>query len=543
MSLKERFANWSRFQTILACLAKHGLSGLLFEAGLTSGKAPSKETDVDDRRLAAQLRLAAEELGPTFVKLGQLLSTRPDILPEAYIQEFSKLTDSVPPFEFSEVKLILEREFGEPVDQLFSQLDPRPLAAASIAQVHAAQVRETGEQIVLKIQRPGINKTVQTDIQILYRLASAIERLRDDFKLLNLTAIVREFQRSINEELDFTLEARNMDFFARNMSGHEGVIFPHPLWTFTTKKVLAMNKMEGIALAQLKEIPSGVDRHFLVESIVTFFFESIFYHGIFHADAHAGNLLLQSEGRGRLVLLDFGLCGTLGSDLRGKLSKIFLALVSQDFESLAQTYVEIGDFGRRFSVRDFTNDIKDFLRPQLGRPLKEIQLGELLLDSTRIARKYQVRVPRDLILFYRSIITLEAIGRKLDPDFEFMAYGQKFAKNLVRRRFTSDELLKDLFKTFDGLRSLGTELPSQVRHIVQRLESSEGGLGFSQEALVQSLKKMSLIQNLSSLTGLSFVGSAVLSALRPGHFFEVPAWIISTLLLGTLLFVFLKPTK
>lgn len=526
MSLKERFANWSRFQTIVGVLAKHGFSGTLHELGLASSKG-SKQ-DIEDARIPAQLRMAFEELGPTFVKLGQLLSTRPDLLSENYINEFSKLTDSVPAFPFSEVKEILEREFGEDPSVLFSELESTPIAAASIAQVHRAVVNETGEKIVLKIQRPGINKTVQTDIQILYRLAGALERVREEFRLLNPVAIVQEFQRSINEELDFSLEARNLDLFEKNMNAKEGVLFPKPIWNFTTKKVLAMTQMEGVPLAHLKEIPAHVDSKFLAESLVNFFFESIFFHGLFHADAHAGNILLQTEGQGRLVLLDFGMVGTLSADLRNKLSKIFLSLISQDFDALAQTYLEVGEFGRRLSVKDFQRDIADFLRPQIGKPLAEIPIGQLMLDSTRIARKYQIRVPRDLILFYRCIITLESIGRRLDPEFDFLTYGKNFGRDLIRRRFSSEEIFRDLFKTFDGLRTLGTELPAQVKSIVHRLESDELNFGSKQrEFIVKELRRMNQGNVLASVFLVSTIGSVLLASFAPGHPLSTPMWLLS----------------
>lgn len=541
MGLKERFANWSRFQTIASVLAKHGFSGILYELGFTSVRG---KVVLEENAIPARLRQACEELGPAFVKLGQLLSTRPDLLPDTYIQEFSKLTDSVPAFAFEDVRRIIEEEFGDPPEAIFSELEPEPLAAASIAQVHRATVRETGERIVLKIQRPGIASTVQQDIQILYRLASALERWNEDIKLLNPTGIVKEFQRSMSEELDFTIEAKNLDLFAKYFQSQEGVVFPHAIWNLTSKRVLAMTRMEGTPLAHIKEIPTNVDRAFLAESIVTFFFESIFYHGIFHADAHSGNLLLQTEGRGRLVLLDFGMVGHLSTDLRNKLSKIFLSLVSQDFDALAQAYVEIGEFGRRFSVKDFSQDIKDFLRPVMGKSLQEIKLGELMLDSTRIARKYQVRVPRDLILFYRSIMTLEHIGRRLDPNFEFLTYGQKFARSLVRHRFSSDELLRDLFKTIEGLRSLGTELPGQVRTLVQRLDSSESPLGLQGESIVEQLKRMNYANTLSSIFLVCTIAAVLLSSFSPEHPFTTPLWIGSgAAFLFLIFFVFKRPKR
>jgi ubiquinone biosynthesis protein len=503
MSLKDKLAGLSRAQTIISVFAKHGFSQILQELGLVTAKSASSIED--ESTIPSRLRMACEELGPTFIKLGQLLSTRPDIFPEAYIEEFSKLTDQVPAFAFEDVQRIIEKDLGQSADFIFSEIEQKPMAAASISQVHRATIKETGQRIVIKIQRPRIAKTIQLDIQILRRVAGALEGLREDFRLMNPAGIIEEFQRSIHEELDFTLEAKNMEAFQKNLGQTEGLIFPQPLWELTTQKILAMPEMTGTPLAHIKNIPAEVDRRFLVESIVNFFFESIFFHGLFHADAHAGNILLQTEGRGRLVLLDFGMVGRLSDDLRQNLSKIFLALISQDFAMLAQTYVEIGEFGRRVNLRDFQKDVSEFLSPRLGKPLREIHLGEMMLESTRIARKYQVRVPRDLILFYRSIITLESIGRKLDPDFEFVSYSRSFAQTLIRRRFTSEEIIRDLLKAFEGLRSIGTDLPSQMRHIVDKIDHE----AFLPQAALKRWRHLSFM----FLLDFSFFAAAVYASL------------------------------
>jgi ubiquinone biosynthesis protein len=519
-------------------LAKHGFSGLIHDLGFGGNK---EADDLEGPSTPRRLRLACEELGPTFVKLGQILSTRPDLLPPSYIHEFSKLTDQIQGFEFSEVLKMIESDFGRDVYEIFEWIEETPIAAASIAQVHRARLRDTNESVVIKVQRPGIESTIQADIQVLYFVARGLEKIRDEFKLLNLPAIVKEFQRTVNEEIDFTLEARNIDKFAENFPHFEGVEIPKVFWAFTSKRILTMSELKGLPLSQMKDLPAHIDRKKLAEQIVTFFFESMFFHGLFHADAHPGNVLLIDEGSGKLGLLDFGMVGTLDLNIREKLSKIFLAVVSNDFETLTLTYSEIGEFGRRFSLREFQNDIRDFMAPHLGKPLKEINIGQLLLDSTTIARKFQVKLPRDLIMFYRSMMTLEALGRKLDPDFEFVTYGKKFAQTLIRRRFSADEIFRDLFKTLEGLRTLGTEVPGQVRNLIHRLDQSDALNGNqSLERSLEALRRSQRQFTLALVTLGLFLLSIFLSALRPDYFALTYLWIASFTSLASFLFMSIR---
>lgn len=534
MRASEKVSNWSRLQTILSVLAKHGFSGIIHDLGFGGHKGA--HDDIEGPTTPKRLKTAFEELGPTFIKLGQILSTRPDVLPESYIHEFSKLTDQIASFQFKEVLRIIEDEFGRDPFEVYEWIDETPLAAASIAQVHRARLKENSQSVVIKVQRPGIDQIIQADIQVLYFVARTLEKLRDDFKLVNLSAIVKEFQRTINEELDFTLEARNIEKFGENLPSFDGIVLPEVIWAFTSKRVLTMTELTGRPLSHIVDFPPAIDRKKLTENLVTYFFESMFFHGLFHADAHAGNILLIEEGAGKLGLLDFGMVGTLGPDLRNKLSKLFLAVVTQDFEALANAYVDVGEFGRRFSIREFQADISAFLAPNLGKPLKEINIGQLLLDSTVIARKFQVRLPRDLIMFYRSLMTLEHIGRKLDPDFEFITYGKKFAQTLIRRRFSTEELLRDFFKTVEGLRSLGTELPSQVRSLIQKLDQQE--IGFGSSTIEKTLQEFRKSQRMTAFGFLAFsflLSATLLAALKPEYFLIHTLWIVGFSISGLIL--------
>lgn len=473
MSFKNRLQHLSRFQSIVRVAAKHGFAGLFLEMGFT-GPSDKSASNLKEISAAKRLRLTFEELGPTFIKFGQILSTRPDLLPPDFIEEFEKLTDRIPSFAFSEVEKILEAELSQSPYEIFESIEAEPIAAASIAQVHRARLFE-GEirDVVIKVQRPNIVENIQSDIQILFFLARSLEKLRDEFKLFNLTGMVREFQRTIHEELDFSLEAKNLEDISKNVQGFEAVILPEVIWACSTKKVITLSEIKGKALSQMKVFPDNVDRAYLAESLALFFMQSIFFHGVFHCDAHAGNILVIPEGRGAVGLVDFGMVGRIGPDLRDKLGRIFLALVNRDFASLGSLYTEIATFGAKFSMREFKSDLERLLGPNLSRPLKEVDVSKMMLDSIQIARKYQVQLPRDLILFYRAAVTLEHVGRVIDPDFTFLNVGSRFGKQLIQSRLSVENVSRDLFRFIESLRSLGTEFPGQLKTIMNKIEADE----------------------------------------------------------------------
>lgn len=532
--LRSKLSNWNRFQEIIATLAKHGLSAWLEETdlpiprGLRGSQPPSRES------IPRHLREAFEELGPTFIKLGQILSTRPDLLPADYIEEFSKLTDQIGSLEFREVRKRMEEELGRPIDEVFDEFEEEPMAAASISQVHRAKIwdGEVMQPVVVKVQRPQIEKDIQSDIQILYFLAQALERFGPQFRLYNLTGIVEEFQRSIYEELDFSLEAKNIEAFSKHAEEVKGIRIPRVIWSLSSKRVLTMSELEGTPLSRLREFPPLVDRSFLAEAVAQFFLEGIFLNGLFHCDAHSGNLLINPEGKGEVGVVDFGMVGRLSPELRDKLGRLFLSLVTQDYQSLVRIYTEIADFGEGFNLRDFKRDVERLLQPNLGRPLKEVDVGKMMMDSVQLAHKYQIRLPKDLILFYRSLVTLEHICRRLDPDFTFIQFGGRFSRLLLRRKFSFESISKDLLRLLDGLRSVSSDLPLQLKHLLTKLEENRlfPQLRGIERALERSQKGQKTIA-LSILSASAFVGACLLSSLEAPAPLTYAAWPLSLSLL------------
>ncbi|PIR23290.1 MAG: hypothetical protein COV44_03675 [Deltaproteobacteria bacterium CG11_big_fil_rev_8_21_14_0_20_45_16] len=536
--IKQSLSNWGRIQEILRIFAKYGFANLIREMGLSSDQSGDEATHA--KSMPWQLRKAFEELGPTFIKLGQIMSTRPDLLPPEYIAEFSKLRDDVPPFSFIEVETIIEEEFGRSLGEIYESFETTPIAAASVSQVHRAKLQEPEAgllEVVVKVQRPHITEKIQADIQILYFLARTLKKVRKDFRLFNLTGIVREFQKSISEELDFGLEAKNIEEIGRNSQENEVVVFPQVVWSSSSKRVLTMSELKGQVLSQVKEYPVSIDRPYLADSLAEFFLESIFFHGHFHCDAHPGNLILIEEGRGKIGLVDFGMVGRLSPDLRDKMSRIFLALVSQDFTSLASLYTEVATFNRRFSLKEFRLDLERLLEPNLNKPLSQVDVGAMMLDSIQIARKYEVKLPRDLILFYRAVVTLEFLGRSIDPEFTFLKFGTRFSKKLIQRKLSTENVMRDLFRFVEGLRSLSTDIPSQLKIILNRLET-DGGLDRYSEG-IQAFKRTNKILALSIILFGLIIGASIISSFQPQHFAVLPLWIaagFSFLLLLTQIF-------
>lgn len=520
--IKENIHHWSRFQAIVKIFVRHGFASLVQELGWLTAIGGSTESSEESQ--AARLRKAFEELGPTFIKLGQLLSTRSDILPPEYIDEFSKLTDRITPLPFADIRGVVIKEFGRPMEELFESVEETPLAAASIAQVHRAVLKDENalvRKVVIKVQRPGITETIQSDIQILYVVAQALEKLRDDFKLFNLQAIVEEFQRSIFEELDFVLEAKNIDAFQKIVEEHPQVSIPKVFWPLTTKHVLTMTELKGTSLSQVYSFPAHVDRKKLAENTVNFFVDSMFFHGIFHCDAHTGNLLIDLEGPGQVGVVDFGMVGKLNEGLRERLTRLFLALVTQDFQSMAITYSELTEFGRRLSVKEFQADLEHLLAPNLAKSLSQVDVGNMMHESLSIAQKHKIRLPRDLILFFRAVVTLEHIGRSLDPEFKFSEFGQKFSREIIKRQFSAQNISRDLLKGLEGLRSL----PGAIRSLAHKLESD--ALFPQLEGLekgLQSFKRSNQLLALSVIFMATLVGTTLLTALAPNHPMIWPMW-------------------
>ncbi|GJM83555.1 hypothetical protein HMSSN139_60510 [Paenibacillus sp. HMSSN-139] len=389
-----------RYREIAMALGRHGFGYLAEEIGLTRLiRLPLRrlrKNEPGSRTLAERIRLVLEELGPTFVKVGQLASTRSDLLPEAIIQELVKLQDQVPPFPAEEARGILEAELHQPLAELLQSFEETPLAAASIGQVHRARLI-TGEPVAIKIQRPGITPVIELDLDILQHLTTLANKRWSWVSRYQIPQMVEEFARSIRAELDYGFEGRNMEKIRRQFKADEGIYIPGVHWSLTTSRVLTMDFVEGEHLNRLLAIDElGYDRKELAERLVNALLRQIFEGGFFHADPHPGNLLVTREGK--LAFIDFGMVGRLSGEMKDHLSSLVIALMRRSTEGMVRAILRMGLVGDDADTAGLRMDLERLRERYYDIPFAEIQIGQALHDLFATAQKHQVVLPADLLL-------------------------------------------------------------------------------------------------------------------------------------------------
>ena len=463
--------NVGRLRTILSVFAKHGFGEILSRMNL-SRYVPFRFWEKDEEKtlsMGERLRQCFEELGPTFVKLGQLLSTRPDLLPPDICQALKELQDRVKPGDFSQLKPLLEQEWKHPISALFSSFDEKPVASASIAQVHLATLKN-GADVVVKIQRPNIESIVKNDIQLLHFLVSLLEKYVPESQVFNPKAIVMEFERSLKQELNFRIEANNMIRIRENLKKLENIVIPEVYKEFSTSKILVQQRIDGIRLSEVDKIKSkGFDVVHLTHIGVEAFYQQVLIDGIFHGDLHAGNLFITDEGK--LALVDFGIVGHLSRSTRDHLANMFLCLLNEEYELLVYEFLEIGAQKGRVDILGFQYDIKSILEPFYGMPLKDFNIGRILLDLTTCASRNNIIMSQDLMLVSKALITLEGMGKDLNPDFNILGEMGEFSKELLKDRFNPQRIKKDLIWVLKDFSEILRILP---RHIKQTLREQAG---------------------------------------------------------------------
>ncbi len=466
------FRNVARLKTILGVFASHGFHSLAVKAKL--GRFVLNRfaaLDVAHLSNAVRLRMSFEQLGPTFVKLGQLLATRPDLIPQAFSEEFKKLHDQVQGIPFAEIEKILVTHFGAPLTDVFESFSVEPLAAASIAQVHRARLK-SGDEVVVKVQRPGIEKSIREDLQILGTLAELAERYIPEVRIYNLGGIVAEFRRSMEFETNFIVEANNIRRFSINFADEPHIKIPKVFSEYTGRRVLVMEALDGIPLSQGEALEQqGVDPEEVLRRGLRAYMKMVYGDGLFHGDLHAGNVLLL---RGNQIgLIDFGIVGRLNRKTQSAIANLFLALAEEDYDRLAYLYVDLAPFTERVDVDQFARDIRDLIAPYFGLTMKNVNLGRLMLDSTAVAARHGLILPTELVMFFKSVISLEGMGRVLIKDFDFLSASLEFAKDLVQMRLEPKRVVSDASVFARDMNSLISTLPRQLKQVLRRLNDPD----------------------------------------------------------------------
>ncbi|MBY0384939.1 phosphotransferase [bacterium] len=413
-----------------------------------------------------RLRLCFEELGPTFIKLGQLLASRTDVFPASYIHEFKKLQDQVPAVAFEKLLPQLNEVYPQGFESVFVSIDTKPIGSASIAQVHRAQLK-TGESVVLKIQKPGIEKIIREDIEVLRFVVGYVEDYWADFKNIDLKSLVEEFAQSMEAEIDFIIEANYVRRFYQNFIERQSIVIPKPYLQHSSSKVLVLEYIDGVSLLEFAKNNSPESRELLLKKGLQAYFSMVFKDGLFHGDLHPGNILVINNEK--LAFVDFGMVGRLSPRVQKAIANMFYALIHEDYERMSYEYIDLNPSVNKVNREKFSADLRRLLTPYFGVHLKNINVGKLLLDTVSLATKYELSVPSELLLFFKSLITLEGVARSLKEDFDLMALISDFALEIGKSKYDPLFIANDIGAFSKDMSEFLKMLPLEMKTYLRRM--------------------------------------------------------------------------
>jgi len=462
-----------RFAGITRILIRHGLGDVvdrLFARNDKDTLDPGAKAPLSRFGYPSphRIRRILEELGPSFVKLGQLMSTRADIFPPEYIKELKKLQDNVPPVPFQEIKQVIETELDHSLEGLFKTFRTEPLAAASVAQVHMAELL-TGEKVAVKVIRPGVDKTVRADIRVMYYFSEKIEKSFEIGKIIGAVNLVKEFERTIFKELDMYIEAGTIEKFAANFKGSEEIYIPRVHWDFTTRSVLVMEYIDGIKMDRVDTlIESGIDPKEVALIGLHSFSRQLMEFGFFHADPHPANTLVMYDGR--VSLVDFGIIGYLDEEVMRQLAYLFLGYAEHDYDMVMDALLDAGLINEdTMDIASFRVDLKDISEQFYGRSLKRISVKDVYDQVMQLVLKYRIHLPRNLLLLFKTLIQTEALGKILDSDASILEVIRPYAVKLLQRGHEARKVLRGMESNLRNLSGYLKNMPKMVHDILRQI--------------------------------------------------------------------------
>ncbi|MDQ5987425.1 MAG: putative protein kinase UbiB [Syntrophus sp. SKADARSKE-3] len=525
--ISHTYKNIGRYRQILTVLFKYGYDGIIDRLNL--GRYIEVGMRLVSRRAAEhiemvsnyeRLRMAFEELGPTFIKLGQILSTRPDLIPLDLVQELSKLQDNVPPFSYAEAKDILEDELQLPLESVYSTFEETPMAAASIAQVHRATLL-TGEKVAVKVQRPGIRKMIAEDLAILYHLAMLLERHIEELQLYRPTLIVEEFARSIRKEINFNVEMAHAERFARQFAGRVDLYVPRVFRYASTDRLLTMEYIDGIKINDIGQLDAqGYDRKLLASRGTDLILEQVFIHGFFHADPHPGNVFILPDNV--ICYLDFGMMGHLDEKSKAIMTDMMIGYAKNDVPAVTNAVLRIVEWIEEPDRRLLERDLTTFMDLHLYKPLKEIRIGEMLQDLLDLISRHQLRLQPDYFFMIKALTQLESIGLRLDPDFDLAVKVGPFIRRIISEKYQPKRLALQLAGEIGTAVRHIKGLPGDIRETLKHLNSGKIKVSLEHRGLDHIIAEVNRASNrlaISLVIAAVIIGSSLIISAEVGPLF------------------------
>lgn len=487
-----------RYKKVINVLIRHGF-GFLFEhidIPYIKKNKHFANAEIQAIPMPVRLRYVLEELGPTYIKLGQILSTRPDLLEPAYIKELEKLQNDVQEITIEEVYKQC-KDNGIIIQDIFSSFNQEPVAAASIAQVHQACLKN-GERVVVKVQRPGIRKIIEQDLQILFDLSIIVEKRTNLGKVHQLSKIVEELANAIRKELDFELEGKNADTFRVNFRNNKDVLIPKIHWEYSNKKILVMEYIWGIKVNQRDElISAGINIKNIANSLIDILFQQIYEHGFFHADPHPGNVAVSSDQK--IVFYDFGQIGKIDDILKEKSMNLIMGMARHDVNGVARSLLELGIQNEYIKREQLRKDVAKLLGKYYGLPLSEMKIGEALAELISLSAIYNVRIPAELSLMIKMLMTLESIISKLDPNISIVDIAEPYGRKIMMKRYSYQELKTNFLQLGNDYYTLFKMFPAEFESLLNIIKEGQLKIKMEHGNLEKVSAKFDIMSNRISL--------------------------------------------
>ncbi len=517
--ISKKYRHIKRYRKIVEVLLKNGFGFVIDAMDLhqfipLSKRLKKINISSPEKSKAERLRKVLEELGPTFVKLGQLLSTRSDLIPTEYIDEFEKLQDKVPAMDFSDVVEQLNNSLPDGYKQYFSELDPTPLASASIGQVHKA-ILKSGQEVVVKVQRPRIKSIIETDIEIMLTLAQLMKKRIFADSFFDPVEVVNEFSEIIIEELDYRIEAKNYRRFKKNFAKEKKVKIAKIYNDLTTKEVLTMEYIKGVGLKQIDEQKR---RKSLARTISDSFLKQILIDGFFHGDPHPGNILITNNYK--LALIDFGVVGQLNRDDKEIIASLFISVIKKDVDKIVEALLELGMVTEEIDLNSFKRDFYKLLDRYHGVALEEIEIGVIMNKILELAYSYKLKLPMEFILLGKSMVTIEGIVEELDPEFNFVKATKPFIKEILKQKYNPKRIANDFFAETLNFLDLLKQLPDDSKEILAMIKNDKLRLNIKHLELDRLISKLDIVINrlsVSIIVTALIIGSSLIMLSDKGH--------------------------